>query len=110
MRRLAGPLLITMIVRGAHLPDAMTLTTIPKVEGLVLEAVLESDRRIIEVAGVSRYRILQSSVTLTVYQDRMKLAMVDLLVDHLRVDIMMPLLRLPQSLRIALNKLFACSR
>lgn len=32
------------------------LTTIPEVEGLVLEAALESDRRITETAGVGRYR------------------------------------------------------
>lgn len=50
------------------------------------------------------------SMTLTVYQDPTKLAMVDLLADHLRVDIMMLLQLLPRSLRIALNKLFVCSR
>lgn len=46
-----------MIVRGVRLPGTMMLTTIPEVEGLVLEAALGSDRRIIEIAGVSRYRI-----------------------------------------------------
>lgn len=48
-----------MIVRGVRLPGGMMLTTIPEVEGLVLEAALESDRRIIETAEVSRYRILE---------------------------------------------------
>lgn len=48
-----------MIVRGVRLPGGMMLTMIPEVEGLVLEAALESDRRITETAGVGRYRTLK---------------------------------------------------
>lgn len=49
-------------------------------------------------------------MTLTVYKGHTKPAMADVLADHLPVDIMMLRQLVPQSLRIALNKLFVCSR